>query len=534
MKAKLFHSFFRRSANFVCTALTVTTLASAALLPNAQPVQSASHREAPLISMDAEADITDFFMFRSYEAGHDDKVVFIMNVIPGEEPSSGPNYFNFDPNVSYEFEVDNNGDGEADDITFTFRFANEFRGTNRAAGLFLSHVAVPPITKLDGAGSEGLGWRQRYTVTMTKKGDKDKIGKDLIVVPSNVGPRTMPNYADLAAQGIYDIGDGVRVFAGQREDPFYIDLGATFDTLNFRRELPLLTAEEDANDNSNPFGVDMLSGYNVNTIALEVPIRWLTKDGKGAGDTKYPKIGAYASTSRRSQQVLRSSGINANTPGSAAASVDVAAAAAGQNNVYIPYAAGGIEADAVDQVESNAVNEIVAAGNPFIQVQRLANPLINEAIIGTIDKDRWNALDPDQEKKFLDYYLNPRLAFALETVFGVPASQSNRTDLVDLLLKYKPTDKQLSELLRLDVSVAPIALADQKRLTVLAGDNAGWPNGRRPKDDVTDIAVRVIGGTNYINARAGDGVNTDDTALPETFPFLATPFDGRNRVHQNP
>ena len=516
----------------ICLLLTPLLLATATLVTTPKPVQAASHREAPLISMDAEADITDFFMFRSYEPGHDDKVVFIMNVIPGEEPSSGPNYFNFDPNVSYKFEIDNDADGKADDVVLDFRFTNEFRGTNRAAGLFLSYVAVPPITKLDGAGSEGLGWRQKYTVTMSKKGGKDKLGKDLIAVPSNVGPRTMPNYADLAAQGLYDIGDGVRVFAGQRENPFFIDLGATFDTLNFRRNPPLLTAAEDANDNVNPFGTDMLSGFNVNTIAIEVPIKWLTKDGKGVGDTKYPKLGAYASTSRRSQQVLRSSGINVNTPGAAAANV-AAASASGANNVYIPYAGAG-EPDAVDQAEANAINDVTAAGNGFIQVQRLANPLINEAIIGTIDKDRWNALDPEQEKKFLDYYLNPRLAFALETVCGVPASQHNRTDLVDLLLKYQPSDKQLSELLRLDVSVAPTALANQKRLTVLAGDNAGWPNGRRPKDDVTDIAVRVIGGKNYIDARAGDGINTDDATLSETFPFLATPFDGRNPVHQNP
>jgi len=504
--------------------------------PGPAVVQAASHREAPLISMDAEADITDFFMFRSYEPGHEDKVVFIMNVIPGEEPSAGPNYYNFDPNVSYKFEIDNDADGKADDISIDFRFSNEFRGTNRAAGLFLSHVAVPPITALDGAGSEGLGWRQKYTVSMTKKDDRDKIGRDLIVVPSNVGPRTMPDYAALAAQGIYDLGDGVRVFAGQREDPFFIDLGATFDTLNFRKA-PLLTAAEDANDTVNPFGADMLSGFNVNTIAIEVPISWVTKDHKGPADTKYPTIGAYASTSRRSQQVLRSSGINANTPGNAAASA-AAAPEASKANLYLPYVQAGV----ADQAEADAAEPVDAASSNFVQVQRLANPLVNEAIIGTIDKDRWNGLEPKDEKKFLDYYLNPRLAFALETVFSISAAQHNRQDLVDLLLKYKPSDKQLSELLRLNLSVAPTPLADQKRLTILAHDaagvstpdNAGWPNGRRPKDDVTDIAVRVIGGANYIAGMAGDGVNTDDAILPATFPFLATPFDGRNRVHQNP
>ncbi len=513
---------------------TLVAMLFVMVMPGPEFAQAASHREAPLISMDAEADITDFFMFRSYEPGHEDNVVLIMNVIPGQEPSAGPNYYNFDPNVRYRFEIDNDADGKADDVTFEFRFENEFRGTNRDLGLFLSYVALPPITTLDGPGSEGLGWRQKYSVEMTRDDDDDEeLGEDLIVVPSNVGPRTMPGYAALAAQGIYELDDGVRVFAGQREDPFYIDLGAIFDTLNLRRDLPLLTADEDANDGVNPFGVDMLSGFNVNTIAIEVPISWLTKDGEGPDTTEYPKLGAYASTYRRSTQVLRSSGINRDTP-SGSSDNAAAAQAAGATSVYLPMiqAPGIAEAEAE---EAEALDTVEAAGSSkYIQVQRLANPLINEVIIGTIDKDRWNALAPEKESRFLDYYLNPRFALALQVVFQVPAATSGRQDLVDLLLKYSPSDSKLSELLRLDVSVAPTPLAAQKRLTVLAGDNAGWPNGRRPKDDVTDVAVRVVGGSNYINGLAGDGVNTNDQALPETFPFLATPFDGRNRVHQNP
>jgi hypothetical protein len=449
--------------------------------------RAASHREAPLISMDPTADITDFFMFRSYEPGKDDKVVLIMDVIPGEEPSSGPNYWNFDPNVVYTFSIDNNGDGKAEDIEFEIRFRNEFRGTNKALGLFLSYVALPPITKLDGAGSEGLGLRQKYSVTMIHDGKRDKLGDGLIAVPSNVGPRTMPDYPALAAQGVYRIEDGVRVFAGQREDPFYIDLGGVFDTLNLRRPAPLLTAAEDADDTTNPFGVDMLSGFNVHTIALEVPAKMLTVDGKSIGKTANPTIGAYASTSRQRTRVLRGRSAFDNDDG----------------------------------------------GSSFVQVQRLANPLVNEVIIGTEDKDRWNALEPEQESRFLDYYLNPRYALALQTVFGVPAATSGRTDLRDLLLKYKPSDKKLSELLRLNLSVDPTPLASQKRLTVLAGDNAGWPNGRRPIDDVTDVATRVVGGPNYIAGKAGDGVNTNDATLSASFPFLATPFDGRSSQHQN-
>ncbi|MGZ6315829.1 MAG: DUF4331 domain-containing protein, partial [Anaerolineales bacterium] len=247
----------------------VLTLMAVIIGPAPAAATAASHREAPLIALDPTADITDFFMFRSYESGKDDKIDLIMNVIPGEEPSSGPNYWNFDPNVLYAFNIDNNGDGNADNVRFEIKFQNQFRGVNKDLGLFLSYVALPPITALDGAGSEGLGMRQTYTVTMFRNGHKSVIASGKFAVPSDVGPRTMPDYASLAAQGVYNVGNGIRVFAGQREDPFYIDLGAVFDTLNLRRTpLPLLTTAEDANDKVNPFGVDMLAGFNVHTIAL--------------------------------------------------------------------------------------------------------------------------------------------------------------------------------------------------------------------------------------------------------------------------
>jgi len=432
------------------------------LAPSAS--QAASHREAPLISLDPTADISDFFMFRSYEAGMDDKIVLIMDVIPGEEPSSGPNYFNFDPNVLYAFNIDNNADGKANDVRFEIQFKNEFRGVNKDLGLFLSYVALPPITSLDGAGSEGLGLRQTYSVTMVRGDKRTVLANGLFAVPSNVGPRTMPDYEALAAQGIYDLGDGARVFAGQRDDPFYIDLGAVFDTLNLR----------------DP-GTDMLSGFNVHTIALEVPASWLTKDRKGVADSSFPVLGAYANTYRRTMRVIKEDG----------------------------------------EQHKDA----------WVQVQRLANPLVNEAIIGTKDKDRWNRLDPRRESVFVEYYTNPRLATALEVVFGADAEPL--FDLRDVFLTYTPGNyTQLSELLRLNISVAPVALADQDPLTALGGDGAGWPNGRRPIDDVTDVAIRVVGGTNYLSA--SDAVQANDMPLPDTFPFLSTPWDGRNRVHQNP
>ena len=456
---------FQKKFLLKTTVLLVVLISLLAVGLAPAPSRAASHREAPLISLDPTADITDFFMFRSYEPGNDGKIVLVMDVIPGEEPSSGPNYWNFDPNVLYAFNIDNNKDGRANDVRFEIQFSTEFRGINRDLGLFLSYVALPPITALDGPGSEGLGLRQKYTVSMVKSGKRTTLGSGLIAVPSNVGPRTMPDYDALAAQGVYDLGNGVRAFAGQRDDPFYIDLGAVFDTLNLRSP-----------------GTDMLSGFNVHTIALEVPATMLTRDGKGPGATQIPVIGAYASTSRQKVTVLM-----------------------GEDGML--------------------------SRDGWVQVQRLANPLVNEAIIGTIDKDRWNARSPQGESVFLDYYLNPRLATALEVVFGADAEPL--LDLRDVLLTYMPGNyTTLSELLRLNIAVAPTPLADQKRLTVLEGDISGWPNGRRPVDDVTDVAIRVIGGTNYLTA--SDGVDTNDRPLPAAFPFISSPWDGRNRFHENP
>ncbi len=453
---------------------------------------AASHREAPLISLDAPADISDFFMFRSYEPGHEGNVVLIMDTNPGEEPSSGPNYYNFDPNVTYRFRIDNDQNGRANDVVFEFKFQSQIRGDTAALGLPLNNVALPPITKLDGPGSEGLGLRQTYSVSMVQGGfRRTELGSNLIAVPSNVGPRTMPDYNALAAQGVYDLGNGIRAFAGQRDDPFYIDLGGLFDTLNLGLSpLPIETNAQDANDGANAFGVDMLSGFNVQEIALEIPASMLTADGKGATDTQTSKIGGVADT-YRPLFTSRGRGV------------------------------GG-------QIE---------------QVERLANPLVNEVIIGTPSKDQWNTVDqnqPNSENGFLDYYLNPRLALALQLVYGVPAATTNRTDLRDLLLTYGGQGGY-SDLLRLDLHTPPTPLASQKRLGPLAHDANGnatpdaaaWPNGRRPIDDVTDIATRVVGGANYINAHAADGINVNDKPLPAAFPFVASPWDGRNRIHLN-
>jgi len=478
----------------------IAPLIAAATLSFAGLTQAASHREAPLIANDPAADITDVYLFRSWT--NPANVVLIMNVIPTQEPGSGPNYFNFGDDVLYAFHFDVNGDNEADDINFEVRFKTEIRGVVNQLGLPLAYVALPPITALDGAGSEGLGLRQTYTVTRVQGKSRTNLGGGtMFAVPSRVGPRTMPNYEALAAQGIYTLSNGGGVFAGQRDETFYFDLGAGFDTLNFRRTLPILTAAEDANDAVNPFGNDMLSGFNVSTIAIELPIASLTSNPNAV-------IGMYASTSRQKVRVLRGDNDN----------------------------------------DRDKDKDPVLSG-PQVQVARMANPLVNELIIGTPVKDLWNATDPEQEARFLDFYLNSRLATAMNIVFGTNFPTTNRMDLVNVLLKY-PSQPQTgacaagsrcAELLRLNLAVLPTQPAAQRRLSVLAGDPAGWPNGRRPNDDVIDIALRVVAGALLGPVPAlGDGVNFNIGAVGSNltgngiytvFPYLPTPHDGRNRRH---
>jgi Domain of unknown function (DUF4331) len=523
--------------------MTPAAVAGAAYLAMGCSAFAASHREAPLIAMDPSADITDTYAFVSYDETNlaaspaNRKVTFIMNVIPGQDPADGPNYFAFGDDVLYEINIDNDADGKADDVVYRFRFTTENRPLFGVLDTPLAFVGgsaqagpppggdpiTPGITALDGPGSEGIIRRQTYTVTEVRGSSQTVLFRNqkLIAVPSNVGPSTtagpggMPDYENLASQGIYEDG-AVRVFAGQRAETFYIDLGATFDTLNFRRNLPALSAMEDANDAADPFGINRFSGTDINTIAIEVPISRITSDGVGPDTTNQPVIGVYASTSRQAVRVLSGTGRPRNS-------------------------------------------------GKFVQVARLANPLVNELIIDTPFKDQWNATDPRNEAQFLRFYRTPTIATALNILFGVAVPATPRNDLAQLLLKYPgqllPSNGRCgtpcAELLRLDVSEAPTAAEMQSRLgAALGGDPAGFPNGRRPNDDATDIVVRVAGGSNYIGARVGDGVNfingapgagtgdgpgygltmgnrLDVTAngIAKEFPFLPTPYDGRNRRH---
>ena len=433
------------------------------------------------------------------------------------EPGNGPNYFPFDDTILYSINIDNKNDATAH-ISFQVQFQTEIR----APGVFTGFVGagsginapanspspvapgtpiVPPaITALDGTGSAGLSLRQHYTVTMIRNGVSTVLtslnGNSLIAVPSNVGPRTMPNYPALAAQGIYDLTEGVKVFAGTVDDPFYIDLGAAFDSLNFRTGAGggVLSAAADADDHTNT-APDYVSGYNVNSIAIEVPVTLLTSTGNAEPATSpAATIGAWGTTARPRITVRRA-----------------------------PLPAVG--------------------SGGYAQVQRMGNPLINELIIGTGSKDFWSMSQPVNDSQFASFDLDPLLARVLNAIYGIAIPTPPRTDLLPLVTYAPPIAAPgtpagpIADLLRLNTGVAPTPEGSRKRLGLLAGDGAGFPNGRRVSDDVTDIAARavagILAGPQY-NYRIGDGVNTNDVPYQETFPYVAWAQSGRQRRHIDP
>lgn len=460
---------------------------------------AANHREAPITALDQKADITDWYTFVSPE--HPDKVILILNVDPFLEPSNGPNYFPFDPGILYEMKIDNDRDG-VEDITFQFRFKTEVRLPNVFTGFVGNLAGVPPITSLDGAGSEGLGLRQSYTVTMKTRYSREDLGygQTLFAVPTNVGPRTMPNYNALRQQGVFTLNRDVRVFAGTAADSFFIDLGAAFDSLNFRQAAGggVLSPSVDADD-SNNYAPNTLAGFNVNTIALEVPITLLTSDGKiHSAQEKEAVIGTYGTTSRARIRVL-----------------------------------------------APARDDFYRDGDRWSQVQRMGNPLINELIIGTGFKDRFSMDEPKHDKQFANFFLNPALAQIFSSI-GIPVPAAPRTDLLPLVQYVAPICPgctaadagPVADLLRLNTGIAPTAAGQAKRLGFLAGDQSGFPNGRRPVDDVVDIAARAVGGiladaTKY-GTRIGDGVNVATQPSLSTFPFMTPAYSGRDSAHAGP
>jgi Domain of unknown function (DUF4331) len=457
---------------------------------------ASSHREAPITALDRSADVTDWYAFVSYD--NPKNVTFILNVDPLLEPANGPNYFPFDPSVLYEMHVDNNQDG-LDDVTFQFRFTTQINDPNLFTGFVGGIAGIPQITALSGPGSEGLSLSQTYTVTMVKNGQSTiLIGPDTLhTVPSNVGPETMPNYQALFNQGIYTLDGGIKVWAGTADDPFFIDLGAAFDSLNFRKGVgPVLSASIDA-DNTHNYAPDAVGGYNVNSIVLEVPITMLTVDGQmHPASAKQAVIGTYGSTARHRITVRTSP-----NPGESAGA--------------------------------------------FQQVNREGNSLINELIIGTGFKDRFSMDVPANDSQFADFVLTPVLAGVFASL-GVPVPPAPRTDLL-ILAQYQPpicpgcaaSDAgPIADLLRLNTGIPPTPVGMQKRLGFIAGDSAGYPNGRRPVDDVFDISARAVAGI-LVNATEfgtplGDGVNTKTEGFNNSFPYVMPANSGRNSAHTGP
>jgi uncharacterized protein DUF4331 len=439
--------------------------------------RASSHREAPLISEDPGADNVDVYAFRSPD--RPDTVTLIATYIPLEEPAGGPNFAQFDDDVTYAINVDNDGDAK-EDLSYQFRFKTGLRNPNS----FLYNTG--PITSLD-----DTDWNrpQSYTVTkVSRDGKREVLGTNVPTPPVNVGVRSTPNYGALMGSAVSTLSDGSKVFAGQVDDPFYVDLGSIFDLAGLRpfnpfHLLPLPAAA----------GVDNVSGYNTHAIALQVPIAKI-------GTTKSKVLGIYASASRQA--------VTVRLPGKE------------------------------------------RAAGPEIQVSRLGNPLINEVIIPLGQKDQWNGTDPEDDKQFRERYRSPELASLVNLLYpALPDTPTaGRDDLVAVLLtgigkvpgvteNFNSTGPREADLLRLNFDV-PVTAAP-KRLGVLEGDLQGFPNGRRLADDVVDIELRAVacgygpilqsllGLCNFTpNNTIGDGVDANDRAFSPAFPYLAAPTSG--------
>jgi opacity protein-like surface antigen len=453
------------------TALTAA-VAAAALVGAIGPstAGASSHREAPLISDDPAADNTDVYAFVSPDKP--DTVTIIANYIPLEDPAGGPNYYRFDPTARYELHVDNDGDAR-DDVTYRFEFQTNVGNPNTF--LYNTNQVTSPT-------DPDLNVKQEYSVTRIAHGSKTVLGSHIPVTPANIGPRSNPTYD--ALQGVVDLGSGRKVFAGPRDDPFFVDLGSIFDLaglrpFNMAHLIPLATEA----------GKDGVLNYNTHAIAIQVPKTDLLPAPKADGT-----IGIYASASRKQITILRGNGT-------------------------------------------------IDTQGPWVQVSRLGNPLINEVVIPLGKKDLWNASSPRNDSQFAQYYTSPELAGLVNLLYPVTPDvpTSGRSDLVAVLLTGVPglnfTGNQQADLLRLNTAIAPTA--SPSPLGALAGDFQGFPNGRRLADDVTDIEIRAVAcGYGPILAGAlglcnlapnnalSDGVDANENAFLSTFPYVAAPNRG--------
>lgn len=465
--------------------LWVIGLAVVLVFGSALPSMASSHREAPLIAEDPVADVTDVYAFRSPDAT--DTVTLIANYLPFEEPAGGPNFYRFGDSVLYEFHVYNNRN-HTEDITYQFKF----RTTILNKKTFLYNTG--PIESLS---DPDYNVRQTYTVTRVRKGQKEVLARNVPTPPNNVGPKSTPNYEALAESAVTTLPGGIRVFAGQRDDPFFADIGALFDLLTIRRP-----------PGNEGGGVDGLGGFNVQTIALQVPIEQLTSTGSIPTSTTASTsvIGVWASASRRQTTVLRSTG----SP---------------------------------------------LRGGPYVQVSRLGQPLINEVINPLCVKDPWNRVRPPGDTAFLPYYRDPEPARLIEAIYGIDVPAAPRGDIVALLAQgvdLRPLGIPFSnraggpgtaDVLRLNVAVPPVTEGDGgfSRFGILGNDLGGYPNGRRLADDSTDIELRALAGATPFtpefnvapNNQLGDGVDSNDRPFLDSFPYVATPWSGFDHSHHS-
>ena len=480
------------------------------------PIMASSHSEAPLISQDRYADNTDVYAFRSIAPGRSGFVTLISNFIPFQDPSGGPQFFRFDDAVLYEIHIDNTGDG-LPDISYQFRFTTSVVNSNTILG----HTAIT----LGNPASDGIvnstadidyNMPQTYSIRRINSVNGNPVSDTVLlpsgpvrIPPSNVGPRVTPNYQTLEANEIHTItASGFRTFAGQRDEGFLVDVGGAFDLLNFRSL------------NSQCGGVSTTDGFNVNSIAIEVPIQELTRDGQVPANSLSANavVGVYSTASRQSTQVIAADGTRSNS-------------------------------------------------GPFVQVSRLGNPLINELVIPLGLKNAFNSIRPSVDGTIpavVNSVLDPQLAQLLVAVGAVPSvPPAPRNDVAQITVLGIPVngvtgpnyttviqgnDGVPHEMMRLNMGIMPTPFASINRLGLLGGDVAGYPNGRRVGDDVTDISLRVVaGGTPFTpshnvapNNTLGDGVSGNDrsinpiTGVPmaggadylQRFPYLAPPHQG--------
>jgi hypothetical protein len=440
--------------------------------------EASSHREAPAISADPLADTTDVYAFIAPDAP--DKLTLVGNWIPLEEPAGGPNFYNFGDDVTYAFAIDNDGDA-VEDVTYEYRFHT----TVVDPTTFL--YATGPIDSLT---DPNFNIRQTYDVY--RNGVKLNT-QPLATPPNNIGPVSTPNYDAIAAQAIYSLPDGSKHFAGQRDDPFFVDLGSIFDLATIR-VLPGDTGG----------GIDGVGGFNTNSIVLQVPLSHVTScHCDPAPDNPAAVLGVWSDTYRSKVQVLNDDGTQKDS-------------------------------------------------GPRVQVSRLGNPLVNEVVIPLSSKDRFNASDPKDDGQFLPFVVNSDLASKLNAVYGLGLPTTNRQDLVTVFLTgipglNQPADVTPSEQLRINVGIKPAsdACADFSTLGVVAGDACGFPNGRRLADDVTDVALRAVAcgygfdfgpcdseaGYAATTERLGDGVDGNDKPFMSAFPYVASPHSGFDHEH---